>query len=1118
MNPKDEVSFQDADPLWIKDAIVYELHVRSFFDTAGDGMGDFRGLTEKLDYLQALGITTVWLLPFSPSPLKDDGYDTSDYTDVHSIYGNLRDFQVFLREAHRRGIRIITELVLNHTSDQHPWFQRARRSKPGSAWRDFYVWSDTPEQYKEARIIFKDFESSNWTWDPIAKAYYWHRFYSHQPDLNYDNPQVKKALLEVVDFWFDLGVDGLRLDAVPYLYEREGTNCENLPETHEFLRELRRRVDEKFKSRILLAEANQWPEDAISYFGSGDECHMAFHFPLMPRLFMAVRMEDRLPIVDILEQTPPIPQNCQWALFLRNHDELTLEMVTDEERDYMYRVYADDPRARINLGIRRRLAPLLGNNRKKIELVNGLLFSLPGTPVVYYGEEIGMGDNIFLGDRNGVRTPMQWSADRNAGFSRANAQSLYLPVIVDPEFHYEAVNVEAQEKNASSLLWWMRRLIALRKRFKAFGRGTLEFLRPENRKVLAFVRRFGEETILVAANLSRFAQHASLDLSPYRGMGVAELFGGTRFPPVGEGPYCLSFTPHGFYWFGLKPKESIEVRTVRDASALPLLHVGGGWKEILEGDVQPLGSALIGFLESQSWFQSENRERARAAAILDAVPIPNGASSYLLAIVKIEFLETDPKVYLLPLTYASGDKGNAVLRDALHSVIARLSVKDAESVEEGVLHDASIEDGFRQALLQMFGQRRRLKGHGGEVLTVTKRSLRMSRATLPIEASSLKQGQNNFSFLYGDRLILKLFRHVEEGIHPDYEIGCYLAEKTKFPCTVPVIGSLGYQPEKGEAMTFGILHGFIPNEGDAWQYTLDALARYFERVLTEQSKPGQEAPALPIDPIWSLMSGELPPPAFETVGTFLPMVQLLGQRTAELHLALASETEDPAFASEPFSSHYQRSLYQSMRTMTSRVFQALDGRVHELQASTKDEALKVLQLQKEILKRFWSIQGRKISGLRIRCHGDLHLGKVLRTGKDIVFIDFKGTPYHSLGERRTKRSPLRDVASLLRSFHRAAYTALYGNSGGITRQEDLARLEPGVRVWNFWVTTIFLKRYLEAAGQASFLPSSRDELKELLSIYYLEKVIFELDQDLSRSPEHLIIPLHGILRTLESKG
>src|SRR5436305_3480609 len=563
------VTTTSVDPLWSKDAIIYELHVKTFCDSDGDGMGDFRGLMEKLDYLQELGITAIWLLPFYPSPLRDDGYDIADYFDVNPNFGTLDDFRVFLDAAHQRNLRVITELVINHTADQNPWFQKSRRAVAAAAagdaratgvnaagysagdlaYKDFYVWSDTPEKYGDARIIFKDFETSNWAWDPVAKAYYWHRFYSHQPDLNFDNPAVHEAVKKVCDFWLSMGVDGLRLDAVPYLYEREDTNCENLAETHEFLRELRAHLDAKFPNRMLLSEANQWPEDAAAYFGKGDETHMSFHFPLMPRMFMSLQMEDRFPIIDIMEQTPAIPDSCQWAMFLRNHDELTLEMVTDEERDYMYRVYATDPHARINLGIRRRLAPLLANSRRKIELLNTLLFSMPGTPIIYYGDEIGMGDNFYLGDRNGCRTPMQWSPDRNAGFSRANPQQLYLPVTIDPEYHYEAVNVENQQKNLSSLLWWTRRVIAMRKNFKAFSRGSLEFLYPDNAKVLAFLRRWENEAIVVVANLSRFAQSAELDLSRFAGCVPMEVFSRNLFRPIRKSRYVITLGPHAYYWF-----------------------------------------------------------------------------------------------------------------------------------------------------------------------------------------------------------------------------------------------------------------------------------------------------------------------------------------------------------------------------------------------------------------------------------------------------------------------------------------------------------------------------------------------------------------------------------------
>jgi maltose alpha-D-glucosyltransferase/alpha-amylase len=545
------------DPLWYKDAVLYELHVKAFFDGNDDGIGDFSGLTQKLDYLQWLGVDCIWLLPFFPSPLRDDGYDVADYRAVFKDYGTLTDVRRFLDEAHRRGMRVISDLVLNHTSDQHPWFLESR-SSPSSPKRGYYVWSDTDKKYEKARVIFIDTEKSNWTWDPVAQAYYWHRFFSHQPDLNYDNPELRGAMLDILAFWLDQGLDGFRCDAVPYLFEREGTICENLPETHAYLREVRKRIDLHYQGRILLAEANQWPADVRPYFGNGDEFHMAFHFPLMPRLFMGLRSEDWRPILDMFTHTPPIPENCQWCLFLRNHDELTLEMCSGEERDYMYYAYARDPQMRRNIGIARRLAPLLDNDRRKIELLNSIVFTLPGSPIVYYGDEIGMGDNIHLGDRNGVRTPMQWTADRNAGFSKADNASLYLPVIGDSVFGYQAVSVEAQQQTPHSLLHWMRRLIAIRKRYQAFGRGTIQFLRPRNEKVLAYLRRYGETVLLLVHNLAGSAQAVELDLTQFSGATPVELFGDSRFPQVGARPYVLSLAPYGYYWFMLEGQSGNE--------------------------------------------------------------------------------------------------------------------------------------------------------------------------------------------------------------------------------------------------------------------------------------------------------------------------------------------------------------------------------------------------------------------------------------------------------------------------------------------------------------------------------------------------------------------------------
>jgi maltose alpha-D-glucosyltransferase/alpha-amylase len=1106
----------EDDPLWYKDAIIYELHVKSFCDGNGDGIGDFQGLTGKLGYLQDLGVTALWLLPFFPSPLRDDGYDISDYTGIHPVYGNLTDFRQFLREAHRRGLRVITEVVINHTSDQHPWFQRARRAKAGSRWRDFYVWSDTPDRYKETRIIFKDFESSNWAWDPVAKAYYWHRFYSHQPDLNYDNPEVRKAIFRVIDFWLGMGVDGLRLDAVPYLFEREGTNCENLPETYAFLKELRAHVDHKFKNRMLLAEANQWPEDAVAYFGQGDECHMAFHFPLMPRLFMGLRMEDRFPIIDIFEQTPPIPESCQWVLFLRNHDELTLEMVTDEERDYMYRVFAQDPQMRLNLGIRRRLAPLLGNHRRRIELMNGLLLSLSGTPVIYQGDEIGMGDNIYLGDRNGVRTPMQWSGDRNAGFSRANPQKLYLPVIVDPEYHYETINVEVQQNNPHSPLWWMKRRIAVRRRYKAFGRGTIEFLSPENRKIFAFIRSHQDERILIVANLSRFVQCAELDLSAYQGMVPLEIFGQTRFPPIGEFPYFFTLGPRDFYWFSLVPQLIEQVSLPATESQLPTVVVTGRWENIFRGKAKTaLEDALPGYLQGRRWFGGKARS-IKSARIRDVIPVVNEVSPGFITVVQVEYTEEDDETYVLPLTYATGEQADKVLRDSSQAVCARLHVKDRE--ETGILYDASVDKGFCEALLETIIRRRRPRGTEGELLARPTRAFRDIRgpSDAPLAPSTLKAEQSNTSILYGDRFILKLFRRLHAGVNPDLEIGRFLTEKG-FGNIPPVAGAIEYQRAGEDPMTLAILQALVPNQGDAWEYTLDVLGHFFEQILAQPTEVPNAG--LTSQPLLELVATEPPEEVFEKIGPYTEAARLLGQRTAELHVMLASAPDDSTFGPEPFSKLYQRALYQSMRSLAGNAFHLMRQRLGNLPDPVRPKVETILERQAEILNRFRSVTERKITAMRIRCHGDYHLGQVLYTGKDFIIIDFEGEPARPISERRIKRSPLRDVAGMLRSFHYAAYARLFAQQkAGLIRSEDFSYLESWVEFWHSWVSVLFLKAYLEVAAQGGFLPRTHEELQVLIDIYLLEKAIYEVGYELNNRPEWIRIPVQGILRQLKSAG
>jgi maltose alpha-D-glucosyltransferase / alpha-amylase len=1119
---------KDANTLWYKDAIVYQVHVRAFCDSTADGVGDFRGLMSKLDYIQDLGATAIWLLPFFPSPLRDDGYDIADYTRIHPGYGTLQDFKAFLRAAHDRGLKVIIELVINHTSDQHPWFQRARRSKPGTRHRDFYVWSDTPKKYADARIIFKDFESSNWTWDPVAGAYYWHRFYSHQPDLNFENPEVKQAVFQLLDYWLSMGVDGLRLDAIPYLFEREGTNCENLPETHGVLREIRAHVDKHYPDRMLLAEANQWPEDAVAYFGEGDECHAAFHFPVMPRMFMAVQMEDRFPIIDIMQQTPEIPEVCQWFMFLRNHDELTLEMVTDEERDYMYSVYAHNPQARINLGIRRRLAPLLGGNRRKIELLNSLLLSLPGTPVIYSGDEIGMGDNIYLGDRNGVRTPMQWNPDRNAGFSSSDPQRLYLPVIIDHEYHYEAVNVETSQRNQFSVFWWMKRLIALRQHNPVFARGTLRFLLPENNRVLAYIRSLDHQTILVVANLSRFSQFVELDLSEFRGCTPTELFGQTPFPRIGELPYLLTLGPHSFYWFSLQPAREPTLATTEPASApeaaaeerLPALRSSGRWQRVLEGRSRDsLAKLLPDWLVRRRWF-SGKAKTIRSVSITEAIPLEGEgmASEVSLLLVKVDYVNDIPETYLLPLGFATGTHAAQLLSDNSAALMASLEVATGKETVTGVLHDAFGDEGLGHLLLEMIGGRRRAQGHLGRLVGHPLRAYRLLRGApgdrLAVRASRAEQ--SNSTIMYGDRLLLKLFRRIDSGINPDLEVSRFLSETAQFAHTPGVAGSLDYHDAADHVSTIGILQAFVPNEGDAWSYTLEHVLRFFDRVLTTRRSQPVTADDVPAEGIVSAAAEPLPPLARELCNAYLESAALLGQRTAEMHMALASSPENPDFAPESFSELYQRSIYQGMRGLARKTLRLLRGRVKDLAPEMQADARNLLSLEQELVDRFRAVVGRKLSGSRIRCHGDYHLGQVLYTGRDFVIIDFEGEPSRRVSERRIKRSPLRDVAGMIRSFDYASQSVLINRISEVVQKDEMPVFQEWARFWSQWISVQFLSAYLNTIGQAEFATREAGEIRTLLDLFLLEKAIYELAYELNNRPTWVRVPLTGILRTLNS--
>jgi maltose alpha-D-glucosyltransferase/alpha-amylase len=1095
-----------ADPLWFKDAIIYELHVRAFMDSNNDGIGDFPGLMQKLDYIQDLGVTCLWLLPFFPSPLRDDGYDIADYLNVNPSYGTLDDFKAFLKAAHDRNIQVMVELVVNHTSDQHPWFERARRAPRGSVERDYYVWSDTDQLYKDARIIFTDTEKSNWTWDPVAEQYYWHRFFSHQPDLNYDNPVVMEEVLNIMRYWLDMGVDGLRVDAIPYLVERDGTNCENLPETHAVMKKIRAAIDEGYEGRLILAEANQWPADVRPYFGDGDECHMAFHFPLMPRMYMALRQEDALPITEIMAQTPDIPPSCQWGIFLRNHDELTLEMVSDEERDYMYFAYSADPRMRINIGIRRRLAPLVDNNRRRIELLNSLLFSFPGTPILYYGDEIGMGDNIYLGDRNGVRTPMQWTGDRNAGFSRASPAKLYSPVVMDPVWGYEAINAEAQQSDPSSLLSWMRNMIALRKLFRVFGRGTLKFLHPSNRKVLAYVREVGDERVLCVANLSRFPQPAQLDLSEYVGLTPVEMLGYVEFPKIDHSPYAVTLNQYGFLWLELQGELAAQEPVRVQDGSMAIQHVAD-WATVLSGPgLDRLeGEWLPAFLPKQRWFGGKSRQIA-STAIADWGPMGQLA----LALVEVTYLGGDHDMYFVPLAITTGAQGESICKNSPAAVLASLTTPDGPAY----LHDGLYDEQAGRGLLALIGDAGEIRMQRGFLRGLPSARFRELRGDEPLEPRRGSAEQSNTSLLFGSRLIMKVFRRLQAGPNPDIEIGRYLTEHTSFRAIAPFGGSTEYVPE-GDAVSVAIssavamLQGLVPNEGDGWEWSLEELQRYFEQVSSVPVPPEHMPPAkASLTQISEQPESEW---THEQVGTYSEAAALLGRRTAEMHLALGQPTTDVAFAPETMTAADLERLRADLVEHASVAFDTLRQNMSRLPSDVEEMSGLVLSRRRRVTDRLSQVANLASAGLRIRVHGDYHLGQVLRTRGDFVILDFEGEPARTLAERRVKQSPMKDVAGMLRSFSYAAYTGLMRM---LTRRPgDADRLEPWARVWENAVCGAFLRAYrltLRAAGGA-LVPESGDAFESLLEIYVLDKALYELIYELNNRPAWVRIPLAGIL-------
>ncbi len=1077
---------------WYKDAIIYQLHIKSFYDANGDGIGDFQGLFEKLDHIAALGATAIWLLPFFPSPRRDDGYDIADYGSVSSDYGTIDDFRKFVSAAHQRNIRVIMELVINHTSDQHPWFQRARLAPPDSPERDFYVWSDNDQKFPETRIIFLDTEKSNWTWDQTAGAYYWHRFYSHQPDLNFDNPLVMEELLSVMRFWLETGIDGFRLDAIPYLVEREGTNNENLPETHAILKRIRAALDETHPGVMLLAEANQWPEDTREYFGEGDECHMAFHFPLMPRMYMAIAKEDRFPITDIMRQTPDIPDTCQWAIFLRNHDELTLEMVTDAERDYLWDTYASDKRARINLGIRRRLAPLMERDRRRIELMNALLLSMPGTPVLYYGDEIGMGDNIYLGDRDGVRTPMQWSPDRNGGFSKANPARLVLPPVSDAQYGYEALNVESQTSDAHSLLNWTRRMLALRGRHPAFGRGSLRFLTPDNRRILAYLREYAGEVILCVANLSRVPQAVELDLSTFEGRVPVEMTGMSPFPPIGQLTYLLTLPPYGFFWFQLTdqsdgpawrtapPEQLPDFHTVVIRRSLTELVDEPRHERVLSGDILPA------YLSRRRWFGAKDQS-LQSARLVSATPIPfaDGVVLGELEAVLPDHVES----YQLPLAVEWDDATTNILGQQL--ALARIR----QGRRVGFLTDGFTVESMGRGIIEGLKNRSMITGRSGTIEYIGTEHLDRLEITDEMEIRWLSAEQSNSSLIMGDVAMIKLIRHVFEGIHPEVEMTRFLTEQG-YEHTAPLLGEVARTDGEGRRSTLVVVQGAIRNQGDAWNWMLANLRRIADEVATTEA--GLDLADDQLDPL-------------------LNFVAMIGQRLGELHVLLAKPTDDQSFAPRHASSTDVDTIKTAVTGEIAYAFSKL-RELGDTGDNAVDEGVRDLLSRKEQILELAAQRSEKSAAtLLTRAHGDFHLGQILVSEGDAVIIDFEGEPARNLAERRAKTNPLRDAAGLLRSLDYLVATATLENDAVSDHHDERRRLV--ISRFGGSAEKAFLENYTRALSASPELPSDPKTVGELLDIFLLEKAAYEIAYEARNRPKWLPIPLFGFSKIVSpSRG
>lgn len=1085
------------DPLWYKDAVIYQVHVKSYYDSNNDGIGDFPGLIEKLDYIADLGVNTIWLLPFYPSPRRDDGYDIAEYRGVSPDYGTMADARRFIAEAHKRNLRVITELVINHTSDQHPWFQRARKAKRGSKARDFYVWSDDDHKYDGTRIIFLDTEKSNWTWDPVAGQYFWHRFYSHQPDLNFDNPQVIKAVLSVMRYWLDMGIDGLRLDAIPYLIERDGTNNENLPETHDVLKLIRAEIDANYPDRMLLAEANQWPEDTQLYFGdvdaeglNGDECHMAFHFPLMPRMYMALAQEDRFPITDILRQTPEIPTHCQWAIFLRNHDELTLEMVTDKERDYLWNYYAADRRARINLGIRRRLAPLMERDRRRVELLNSLLLSMPGTPTLYYGDEIGMGDNIYLGDRDGVRTPMQWSIDRNGGFSRADPASLVLPPIMDPLYGYQSVNVETQAGDPHSLLNWTRRMLAVRKQSKAFGRGTLKMLSPSNRRILAYTREYTgpdgkHEIILCVANVSRSAQAAELDLSAYAGMVPVEMLGGNAFPPIGQLNFLLTLAPYGFYWFALAAENQMPSWHVEPAQSLPdftTLVLKKRLEELLEAPSRTTleQTILPSWLQNRRWFAGKDSAIEKVDIVYG---VRFGDPQHPVLLSEIDVTSAGQTLrYQLPFGLLAEDQVSA----ALPQQLALSRVRRGRQV--GLITDAFSLESFVRSVLQGMRTGAVLPCGEGELRFEPTEGLAALNLGDEPEVRYLSAEQSNSSVVVGGSLVLKLIRKVASGIHPELEMSAYLTA-AGFSNISPLLGSVIRRDAQGEDALLMIAQGYLSNQGDAWEWTQNNLERALRDELADAVSEQEQH--------------------YNALGELKDFAGMLGQRLGEMHQVLAQATDNPDFAPVKTGARDAQAIGKDVAAQVENALRLLKQNQGQLNPADQAMVARLLEHRKTVLAHVQELAGKAAGGLRIRVHGDLHLGQVLVIKGDAYLIDFEGEPARPLHERRGKHSPYKDVSGVLRSFDYAAAMAVHLHTVDSTADADAARRRVADRYLRE-ARQAFVQAYRLAAANLAHEWKDAEGEDAAMALFGLEKAAYEVAYEAENRPAWLPVPLHGL--------